>query len=259
MTGEGYGVRFVGVVGLALLAFASSGGWADDARIQVINVIGPGLGGQDARAIADGVSNVARVEMRLSQRMEVGFGTTQLEAGVFADEHTTPRANFAGREIWPLDLGTFVSESDNTEGSKVAVIGWPVRDRLFGAGANPLGERISIAGIGFRVIGVLGAHPPFAEDLLPDFQGDVDEEKMATALATRVYVPFSAGELLLSAAAKNRALIRVWVEDQASIEATRTEVREVLERRAGRPVVLEMVTFPPGSLPTADESVGDAT
>ncbi|MDE0037480.1 MAG: ABC transporter permease [Gammaproteobacteria bacterium] len=245
---------------MALLSFASSGCWADDDRIRVINVFGRGgLDHEDAQAIADRVSNVARAEMKLSERMKVGVGATHLEAAVIVDEHSTPRANFAGGATWPLDLGTFVSESDHAEGSKVAVIGWPVRDRLFRANAKPLGEQVFIAGIGFRVIGVLGAHPPFVDDLLPDLQDDWDEEKTAVALATRVYVPFNAGRNLFSATAKNNALIRVWVKDQASIDATRTEVRQVLEQRTGRPVMLQIVTFPPSSTPTADNSFGDTT
>ena len=251
--------RLVGAVGMSLLTFVSSGGWADDARIQVINVFGPGLDREDAQAISDRVSNVARAEMKLSQRMKVGIGTTHLEAVVFADEHTTPRANFSGGETWPLEVGTFVSESDNAEGSKVAVIGWPVRDRLFGTSSKPLGEQIFVSGIGLRVIGVLGAHPPFVEDLVPDLGGDWDEGKLATTLANRVYVPFSIGNLILPPTAKDDVLIRIWVKDQTSIEATRNDVRQVLEQRTDRPVMLQMVTYPPGSLRTADESIGDGT
>lgn len=249
--------RLVRVACVALLAVFPSGVCADDARIQVINVFGPNLDREDARAIADGVSNVARTEMRLSDRMKVGFGATHLEAAVFADEHPTPRASFADKATWPLDLGTFISEGDDAKGSKVAVIGSPVRDRLFGAGSEPLGEHIVIAGVGFRVIGVLGVYPPFAEGQLPP--GDLDEETVAMAMATCVYVPFEAGRLIIPAATRNYALIRVWVKDQASIEATQAEVHQVLEQRTGDPVRLEIVTFPPGSLPTADESFGDAT
>ena len=251
--------RLVRLVGIALLTFASVGSWAEDDRIQVINVIGPGLNYEDAQAISEGVSNVARAEMSLSERMKVGFGTTYLEVAVFVDEHPTPRANFAGGETWPLDLGTFISDRDDAEASKVAVIGGPVRDRLFGDGAKPLGEQILIAGVGFRVVGVLGPHPPFVDDLLPDLDGDWDEESLAIAFATRVYVPFSAGRPLLSAAAKNDALIRVWVKDQASFEATRAEVRQMIEQRIDGPLLLEIATFPPSSLPTAAESVNGAT
>ena len=242
-------VCLVRLVVVALLALASSGCWTDDDRTQVINVFGRGLDHEDAQAIADEVSNVARAEMKLTERMKVEVGTTHLEAAVIVDEHPTPRANFAGGETWPLDLGTFVSESDHADGSRVAVIGWPVRDRLFGASAEPLDEQVFISDIGFRVIGVLGAHPPLMGDLLSNLGDDWDVDKTSVALATRVYVPFNAGRHLFSSTAKNNALIRIWVKDQGSIDATQTEIRQVLEQRTGRPVVLQLATFPPSSMP----------
>ena len=94
---------------------------------------------------------------------------------------------------------------------------------------------------------------------MPDLGDDWAEGKLATTLATRVYVPFSIGNLILPPTAKNDALIRVWVKDQTSIEATRKKVRQVLDQRTDRPIMLQMVAYPRGSLRTADESIGDGT
>jgi putative ABC transport system permease protein len=71
------------------------------------------------------------------------------------------KANFTKIRNWPLAKGDFFSEEDNQSGAKVAVIGKTVEDNLF-CGENPIGKKIRIKNIPFKVIGVLtekGKHP----------------------------------------------------------------------------------------------------
>jgi putative ABC transport system permease protein len=62
----------------------------------------------------------------------------------------------AGRWLDPLDLA---------ERRKVAVIGTQVVDVLFGPGADPLGEHVSISGVWFQVVGVFRPTGGSSEDV----------------------------------------------------------------------------------------------
>ena len=57
---------------------------------------------------------------------------------------------------WELETGRFFTERDNRSRAKVAVLGETVVDELFGE-ADPIGQKIRIRNIPFKVIGVLEA------------------------------------------------------------------------------------------------------
>jgi len=54
-------------------------------------------------------------------------------------------------------FGEFISETDNTNNAKVAVLGFDIAEELFGENTNPEGESIRIDNTRFRVIGVTKA------------------------------------------------------------------------------------------------------
>ncbi len=56
---------------------------------------------------------------------------------------------------WRMAMGTGLSPSDVDSGSKVVVLGQTVVDKLFGAGADPIGQLVRINNIPFQVVGVL--------------------------------------------------------------------------------------------------------
>jgi putative ABC transport system permease protein len=56
---------------------------------------------------------------------------------------------------WNLAIGSFFSPEDVQRAEKVCVVGARVRDELFGAGANPVGQIVRIGLHPFRVTGVL--------------------------------------------------------------------------------------------------------
>ncbi len=68
---------------------------------------------------------------------------------------------------WPIALGSLFSPSDVVGGSKVVVLGQTVVDKLYGAGANPVGQSIRVNKVPFRVIGVLArkGQSPIGQDL----------------------------------------------------------------------------------------------
>ena len=56
---------------------------------------------------------------------------------------------------WPIQRGSSLSPSDVDSGTKVAVLGQTVVDKLFGPGADPVGQVVRVKNIPFTVIGVL--------------------------------------------------------------------------------------------------------
>ncbi|HWI17690.1 MAG TPA: ABC transporter permease, partial [Vicinamibacterales bacterium] len=65
-------------------------------------------------------------------------------------------AAFAEIRAWDLASGSFFVEDDIERATRVVVIGAIVRDQVFGAGVNPVGEIVRINNQPFRVMGVLG-------------------------------------------------------------------------------------------------------
>ncbi|MBR4687523.1 MAG: ABC transporter permease, partial [Bacteroidales bacterium] len=80
---------------------------------------------------------------------------------VSRDEHTSSRAvvkgaraDYANIETPRIKYGRWINDADNLQERKVCVIGKRVYEELFPEGGNPLGERISIDGSYYTVIGV---------------------------------------------------------------------------------------------------------
>jgi len=104
----------------------------------------------DADAIASQVSNVAAVVREVSSRKQVIATGTNTNTSIVGTEpsYMTVR-NVA------IDDGVFLSASDVSAGSKVAVLGPTTRDDLFGTGAtNVVGQKIRISGSEYTVIGI---------------------------------------------------------------------------------------------------------
>ena len=80
---------------------------------------------------------------------------------VSRDEHTASRAvvkgaraDYANIETPKMKYGRWLNDADNLQERKVTVIGKRVYEELFPEGGSPLGERISIDGSYYTVIGV---------------------------------------------------------------------------------------------------------
>jgi putative ABC transport system permease protein len=71
-------------------------------------------------------------------------------------------------EIFKPDIlyGEFMSEEDDRSGERVAVIGSEVSEKLFGEDTDPVGERIRINNIPFKVIGVSDSSSALAGGVL---------------------------------------------------------------------------------------------
>ena len=104
----------------------------------------------DASAIAAEVRGVGGVSPGVSSRAQVvgpaGNWQTQIQGAGSA---------YADIRAWDMASGSFFTDDDVEKASRVAVIGSMVRDQVFGAGVNPVGEIIRINNQPFRVMGVL--------------------------------------------------------------------------------------------------------
>ena len=104
----------------------------------------------DAQAIAAQVRGARAVSPGVSTRAQVvgpaGNWQTRVE-GV--------GAAFADIRAWDVSPGGFFTDDDVERASRVVVIGAMVRDQVFGADRNPVGEIIRVNNQPFRVMGVL--------------------------------------------------------------------------------------------------------
>jgi putative ABC transport system permease protein len=58
--------------------------------------------------------------------------------------------------LWPMEFGSAFTQQDVDTGSKVIVLGRTVVEKLFGAGANPVGQTVRVGNSPFTVIAVAG-------------------------------------------------------------------------------------------------------
>jgi putative ABC transport system permease protein len=65
---------------------------------------------------------------------------------------TTPE--YFDLRIWPMATGAGMTQSDVEGGAKVVVLGQTAADKLFGPGADPVGQSVRIKNIPFQIVGV---------------------------------------------------------------------------------------------------------
>ena len=103
----------------------------------------------DAEAIRRFSLSVSSVMAQAQQQTRVAFKDEELES-VMAQGVSEEYLDFT---TFDAERGRMISPVEISRKRNVALIGWQVADRLFGA-ADPIDKQIRIAGVGFRVIGV---------------------------------------------------------------------------------------------------------
>lgn len=156
---------------IALVSLGQSGQKAVESQIQSLGsnlltvipgVLRPGdirsaagtstaLTWDDAKAIAKdkNISGVKNVSAELLRRTQVVTGRKNTNTQILG---ITPQYQQVRNLI--MQNGTFISQKDADNMSKVAVLGPQVVIDLFGENANPLGQTIRINNLTFRIIGV---------------------------------------------------------------------------------------------------------
>ncbi|MDP2705525.1 MAG: ABC transporter permease [Patescibacteria group bacterium] len=104
---------------------------------------------EDAEAILSEVSSVNAISPEVSSRYQVTAKGTNTNTSVVGVTSSYP----AVRNV-AIAEGSFISDTHNASGSKVAVIGPTVSDDLFGEGASVIGQTIRINQLQFKIVGV---------------------------------------------------------------------------------------------------------
>ena len=105
---------------------------------------------QDAFAIGEDVAGVRYVSPTINTRTQV-----VAETGNWNTQVQGTSADLPAIRSWPLQSGSFFTAQDVTASAKVVVLGSAVRDQLFGATADPVGQTVRIKNQPFQVVGVL--------------------------------------------------------------------------------------------------------
>jgi putative ABC transport system permease protein len=134
--------QFLGIGTNLLIVFAAED---DQGNVQRLTV-------EEARALADPF-NVPDALMVMPQRQVNRTATVAgREISIRIQGVTTEYLPIRSRSIV---AGRFFDDGEEQSGARVAVIGQDAVERLFPDGTYPIGQNIRIAGINFRVIGVL--------------------------------------------------------------------------------------------------------
>jgi putative ABC transport system permease protein len=121
----------------------------------------------DGRAIAREAVSISGVGFWLDTTGQVVYGDKNVLTNVIG----TNLDYFPIRK-WEVVKGAAWTDSDELFKTKVCVIGQSVRDKLFGSGADPVGQTVRVAGFPYRILGLLGPRGT------SQFGGDQDDRIM---------------------------------------------------------------------------------
>ena len=79
----------------------------------------------------------------------------QSEEGNWSTSVTGTSPEMFDIRAWPVALGAAFTDADVEGGTKVAVVGQTVVEKLWGAGADPVGQTMRVKNVPFQVVGVL--------------------------------------------------------------------------------------------------------
>ncbi|MFA4941543.1 MAG: ABC transporter permease [Patescibacteria group bacterium] len=104
----------------------------------------------DAVAIKENIQSVKEVASVVSSRQQVKVSSgNNTNTSIYGVEEI-----YATVKSITMETGSFLNTAHIKNLSKVAIIGPTVRDDLFGAGTNPVGQSIRIDNLNYNVIGV---------------------------------------------------------------------------------------------------------
>lgn len=110
----------------------------------------PEIDFREHEVLARSLTHARAVGADITTNTAVRYGSKRLaDAGVHGST-----ANMGTLMNIDIEAGRFFSESDERAGLAVAVIGWDIKDELFGA-RDPIGRDLSIGNSTFRVVGVV--------------------------------------------------------------------------------------------------------
>lgn len=113
---------------------------------------GTTLTNEDAKAILNNTTTIKSVSPEVQERVQVTAGRNNTNIQVIG-----ATSSYASVHNVTVSSGNFISETDNSQLARVAVVGPQVAADLFGEGIDPTGQAIRIGGTSLRIIGVTKA------------------------------------------------------------------------------------------------------
>lgn len=161
---------------------------------------------EDAEAISESISNIKAVAPQTSSRQQITIKGSNTNASILG----TTADYMVARNI-QLESGAFITDKNVKSMSKVAVLGYTVKEDLF-ADEDAVGEKIRIGTLSFTVVGVT------------TYKGDNTDRQ--------VYAPLTTVQQYL-AGGKSLSEIDISVEDEAYMDAVESQVQSLLLSRHG--------------------------
>ncbi|MDU8432319.1 MacB family efflux pump subunit [Pseudomonas syringae pv. actinidifoliorum] len=115
---------------------------------------------------------------------------------------------------WPVAEGSYFSETDEQSAAAVAVIGYKVRQKLFGDRIDPIGQYILIENVPFQVVGVLQEKGATS--------GDLDSDN-------RIAIPYSSASIRLFGS-QDPEYITIATRDANNVKQAEAAIRNLLQR-----------------------------
>jgi putative ABC transport system permease protein len=162
----------------------------------------------DAEAIKT-VANVKAVEPQLSRRYQVTAKSLNTNTSVIGTVSNYPDVHNVN-----INTGAFFTDQQNSSLERVAVLGPTVVTDLFGSSTDPIGQKVRIKLIDFRVIGVTKAKGGTGF-------GNADDQ---------IFVPLFTAQRYL-AGATNVGSINVQSIDQTSLTTVQADITALLLER----------------------------
>lgn len=115
---------------------------------------------------------------------------------------------------WPVVEGSYFSEADEQNAAAVAVIGYKVRQKLFGEQTDPVGQYILIENVPFQVVGVLQEKGATS--------GDLDSDN-------RIAIPYSSASIRLFGT-QDPEYITIATRDANNVKQAEQSIRNLLQQ-----------------------------
>jgi putative ABC transport system permease protein len=173
----------------------------------------PTLTWDDLRAIQEEVPTVRYAAPQLRASAQVLSEDQNWTTSVFG---TTP--DYFQIRAWRVARGEGFTQSDVDGGTKLAILGQTVVDKLFGASANPVGQTIRVKNVPFTIAGVLEKKGQ------SQFGQDMDDV---------VFVPVSTFQQKIQGGLKNllAGSIVVSATSQGATQRAESQIRSLLRDR----------------------------
>ena len=163
---------------------------------------------EDARAIMDAVSSIADLSSAGYKTFPVRYGNTVLK-GILVNG---VEPNFQNIRNFHAQEGSFVTEQDNHDRNKVAVVGRTIVEKLFGD-EDPIGKYFLISRVPFQVIGIMEEKGTDVSGADQDSQIFIPLQTFLKTLVNKtnvnnIYVQVTSNEFIPAAKADIESLLR---------------------------------------------------